>query len=314
MTTTSKPSKLTLRAYQVGFGDCFLLTFHYPKAKSEADRQRHILIDFGSMQQPKGTPTGQMRRVAEHIREVCGGEGGKLHIVVATHRHKDHISGFETDKKDETGQIIRGLRPDVVIQPWTEHPSAKEKAKGLLGLAANPASAFRAAPQAAHVAMLHDINFVAEVISAEVSHLADKSKFRKTLDAHLLRQIDFFATDNKLSNPTAVENLNTMAKAKNRHYVNFGYKLKLSSVLPGVKVHVLGPPTIEQYPKVKGKRNEDEEEFWMLQQATSKAFWGAQAATGEKIREFVSGEGRLFPDANHFRGDHIPAHNRWFIR
>ena len=45
-----------------------------------------------------------------------------------------------------------------------------------------------------------------------------------------------------------------MAKARNRHYVNFGYKLNLSSVLPGGKVHVLGPPTIEQYPKVKGKR------------------------------------------------------------
>jgi hypothetical protein len=37
-----KPSKLTLRVYNVGFGDCFLLTFHYPA------RDRHLLIDFGS--------------------------------------------------------------------------------------------------------------------------------------------------------------------------------------------------------------------------------------------------------------------------
>ena len=36
------PSSVTLFTYQVGFGDCFLLRFSYP------DRDRHVLIDFGS--------------------------------------------------------------------------------------------------------------------------------------------------------------------------------------------------------------------------------------------------------------------------
>ena len=35
--------------YQVGFGDCFLLTFHYAKGDD-----RHILIDFGSTKLPQG--------------------------------------------------------------------------------------------------------------------------------------------------------------------------------------------------------------------------------------------------------------------
>ena len=44
---TTKPNRITLRSYQVGFGDCFLMTFHYKKF------DRHILIDFGSTGIPK---------------------------------------------------------------------------------------------------------------------------------------------------------------------------------------------------------------------------------------------------------------------
>lgn len=29
MASITKPTRLTLRAYQVGFRDCFFLTFHY---------------------------------------------------------------------------------------------------------------------------------------------------------------------------------------------------------------------------------------------------------------------------------------------
>jgi hypothetical protein len=41
MPRTNKPDSLTLRCYNVGFGDCFLLTFHY------GEDDRHVLIDFG---------------------------------------------------------------------------------------------------------------------------------------------------------------------------------------------------------------------------------------------------------------------------
>lgn len=48
-----KPKKLTVKAYQVGFGDCFLLTFHYPVTASAKTMQKHVLIDFGSTGRPK---------------------------------------------------------------------------------------------------------------------------------------------------------------------------------------------------------------------------------------------------------------------
>ena len=41
----NEPGKVTVRMYNVGFGDCFLVTFHYaPPLKDQ-----HILIDFGSV-------------------------------------------------------------------------------------------------------------------------------------------------------------------------------------------------------------------------------------------------------------------------
>src|SRR3569623_1560400 len=69
------PVTATIRAYQVGFGDCFLLSIAY-----DDDSARHILIDFGSPGLPKDAPTVNMMRVAEDIRDQCG---GKLAIVVA---------------------------------------------------------------------------------------------------------------------------------------------------------------------------------------------------------------------------------------
>src|SRR3981081_4382549 len=103
MTNDSKPSKLTLRVYNVGFGDCFLLTFHYPV------RDRHVLIDFGST---PGKST-LLLKIAKDISKRCE---GKLDAVVATHRHRDHINGFATRKDGKgPGDIIAKCHPEVVV-------------------------------------------------------------------------------------------------------------------------------------------------------------------------------------------------------
>jgi glyoxylase-like metal-dependent hydrolase (beta-lactamase superfamily II) len=152
------PKSLTIRTYHVGFGDCFLLSFTYTNKK-----EKHVLIDFGSTGLPPGTPKSRMLDIARDIEKRTG---RKLHAVVATHRHKDHISGFETKKGGKgTGDIIRALSPDLVVQPWTEDPKLGAKATGpSAGSKAKSASNAKriVAENSTHIAALAAMQSIAE--------------------------------------------------------------------------------------------------------------------------------------------------------
>lgn len=273
---TSKPKSLTIRSYQVGFGDCYLLTFHY----SGKIGDRHVLIDFGSTGQPKGAGEGLMLRVAQDIEKQCN---KKLHAVVATHRHKDHISGFATNKKgNASGDIIASCKPDVVLQPWTEHPKARVDAtQAPSAMTSNKA----------FVAALGDMHAVSAAI------LAEANRRKSMLGATLFRELTFLGDDN-LSNASAVENL--MRMGKKNHYLNFGSKSGLERVLPGVKTTVLGPPTLKQSSEIKIQRSKDEDEFWMFQALAN---------------QFVlKPEARVFRRAKTYSALAAPPFTRWFIK
>ncbi len=305
-----KPKKAILRTYQVGFGDCFLLTFQYAP-----DDERHILIDFGSTGFPASvtSPDKQMLEVANDIKERCNGQ---LDIVVATHRHKDHISGFTTNKeKNASGDIIRGCEPKVVIQPWTEDPALAEDAL-TSGQRLAAASTSDVSTKKSHAKNLLNMGRISNNLLKEAEHFSDTSKFLTTMTQTVASQIKFLAEDagffavtekkaggksKKISNISAVENLNTMTGK--HHYVEYGSKLNLAALLPGVKVTVLGPPTIKQYEAVQKQRSKDKEEFWML-----------YAATSDAGGEFIDGEETLFPQAKLYDEGYIPPRARWFVR
>lgn len=299
-----EPRKLLIRAYQVGFGDCFLLSFGY--SKSEKRRERHVLIDFGSTGMPEDiNPGEQMLKVANDIEERCG---GKLDIVVATHRHKDHISGFTTnDEGTASGNIIARLKPQMVIQPWTEDPALKDPK--LPPLKRNKgAQAQQASAPVQHLSTLHAMNQLAASAQREVQNLTS-GKFRQPMAAKLADQIDFLANDNTLPNRSAVANLASMGE---NHYVHCDYRLNLSQLLPGVKVHVLGPPTLEQHAEIQKQRSSDKNEFWMLR-AAAQRFWGMQSATAQESEDSGEAGTLLFPGADVYQ-DFFPSHDRWFIR
>lgn len=116
MPETSGPPSIAVRMYNVGFGDCFLLTFRFGGA---AKSERDMLVDFGSSAAPRYGPKDYLQRMAEDIARESR---GKLHVLAATHRHRGHINGFATDGSG-AGRTIAGLDPDHLILPWTEDPN-----------------------------------------------------------------------------------------------------------------------------------------------------------------------------------------------
>jgi hypothetical protein len=268
---TSAPTEAILRSYNVGFGDCFLLTFRYPKFN------RHVLIDFGSTRAPKGkVMSAHMLAIAKQIEKDCE---GKLHALVVTHRHKDHISGFAYSGGKGPGAVILGLDPDLVIQPWTEDPKAHRDAK-------RPTATMRngnAKAKVQHIGALHDMNeFAGYVVSASKRLRGNHLKATR-------EQLAFLGDDNDLTNRDAITNLMKMGKRK--RYVYFGAKSGLESVLPGVVTTVLGPPTLEQEPGISTQRARDPDQFWM-QLAARAEFW---AQHGQIARHALATEGVLFP-------------------
>ena len=69
-----------------------------------------------------------------------------------------------------------------------------------------------------------------------------------------------------IKNESAVKNLIAMGQAKNATAVwaHHGSKSGLERLLPGVKVHVLGPPNLKQTEKIKKMKSRDPDQFWHL--------------------------------------------------
>jgi len=253
-TSRAKPSEIVITTYNVGFGDCFLLTFRYPKF------ERHILIDFGSTGLPKGAPKDQLMCIA---KDIARRTRGKLHAVVATHRHKDHINGFATNHGKGTGDIIRRLQPDVVVQPWTEDPKARKAAEAATRTEqSGPARLSMRRRAGLPSETLHHIAALQAMHGAARAAVLAQKGLRTRLDPSVANALAFIGETN-LENPSAIENLATMVpKSGQRFYVNADGPSGLERVLPGVKIHVLGPPTLKQSAAIRSERQTDPVEFW----------------------------------------------------
>jgi hypothetical protein len=244
-----KPSSVEIRAYQVGFGDCFLVSFLYP-----GSARRHVLIDFGTMElPPRGSKTvprsEHMERVATDIAAVCGGQ---LTAVVATHRHADHISGFATDGAGGgSGRIIADCKPKVVLQPWTEDPQAARDAK--------KATVDSRRSRKSFVSGLNAMHRVAEAL------YAIGASPPRNLSRAVARQLAFLGMDN-IANVSAVKNLIAMGERPGATavFAHHGSNAGLARLLPGVRVRVLGPPDLTQTEKIRTMRASDPQEFWQL--------------------------------------------------
>lgn len=228
------PSHLRIRTYNVGFGDCLLITLTYPVPLDDQRTERHVLIDFGSKVRADGGPS--VAAVAGKIAEHCG---GKLDLIVVSHRHQDHLSGFGSK---QAKKHLDGLSPSRIVRPWTDMPEATRKQPG------------------------HDLD-------------ADSLGFLSLLDSLDERNADVdlqFAGDDRvlaerakalaalgIKNPDAVAMLENWVAPEHCRWVRADDVLDdLEDVLPGVELEVLGPPTLLQAPLMTSYASSSTE-YWL---------------------------------------------------
>jgi hypothetical protein len=99
------------RMYNVGFGDCFLLFI--PTDAEDLE----VLVDCGTFKTGPHSMGDVVARVIDDVRDTNGRP--RIDVVVATHRHKDHIIGFADPRWRD---VIVG----EVWTPWTESPTGPQ--------------------------------------------------------------------------------------------------------------------------------------------------------------------------------------------
>jgi beta-lactamase superfamily II metal-dependent hydrolase len=98
-----------IRMYRLNeLGDCFLVTFRHGPGKSR------LLIDCGSFRN-NAASVKRMNEIVDAIEAELGGD--RLDVVVGTHQHNDHVSGFV-----HCEDRFRDMGIDQVWLSWLDDP------------------------------------------------------------------------------------------------------------------------------------------------------------------------------------------------
>jgi hypothetical protein len=206
-------SGISVRMYNPGFGDCFLLAF-----RAEDDSPRYILIDCGVHHQYK---EAEVRKQRLHLlaQDIAEATGNHLDIVAVTHEHTDHLYGFKY-ARDEFSEI----KIDELWLAWTEDPNdpAAQELKKRYGI--------RIRALAAASKRLEEVESpIADTIQGLPSYEGD----------------DVLGAAGNRGNADQLKFLREQSKKKLVHpedYRRPGEAPLTLPDVPGVKVYVLGPP------------------------------------------------------------------------
>jgi hypothetical protein len=152
--------------------------------------------------------------------------------------------------------------PRLVVRSWTEQPELAARAKA-------PAAV---GPRSRR--LLHTIG-VAERFAAALSDRLAAAPSRS-----LAADVQQVADDQK-PDPAAVTALERWAGDQGR-YLFYGARSGIESVIPGLRVKVLGPPTVDQHPDVAKQRSRDPDEFWMIYRGLVEALPRAEIEAADR--------------------------------
>jgi beta-lactamase superfamily II metal-dependent hydrolase len=198
--------EVRIRMYNVGFGDAFLVLL------PTGNKQRRILFDCGSVEAAQGVAMASV--VQRIIDDVTDDDGiPRIDVVVATHRHKDHISGFGN-------AAWQGVEVKEVWMPWTEDPTDAE-ARKIRDIQSSLAFELNAS------------------LSKQAAALTEEN--RKAMN----RYMDIVSNALMLTNEKEMKTLHSgFSGDPERRFLptkTDDSRLLKTDVLPGVKIHVLGP-------------------------------------------------------------------------
>ena len=211
----SKPAKtksafepqVHVRMYRQGLGDCFLLRF-----ETEKDQFFTVMIDCGIY---KASPDSSriMNEIVDDIDETTEGH---IDVLVSTHEHWDHISGFS-----QALPRFEKLEIDQVWQAWTEDPKS--------ALANKLRTKYEGA-KAKLVGLMNDAN---RSLGATPSPALDEA----------FSVMGFFGIDKHGDEAGPYDAIKTLMKSKHPKYFMPGEVEELGDT--GVKAFILGPPANE---------------------------------------------------------------------
>jgi hypothetical protein len=243
---------VAVRMYRQGLGDCFLLAFPRPQAGPF-----YMLIDCGVIVGQGPNRPG----ISAVVHDIANATDRHLDLVVATHQHWDHLSGF-VDARTEFAE----MQIDHVWLAWTEDPSdpvGKQLRHHATALRATlrAASARVAAPPYEEAAATAAVPWATSFASV----------------------LDFFGADaGPRSTAAALTSLTSLC-ANDPQYCQPDQPPRILDGVDDVRVYVLGPPRDIKKIKRYNDRTADPETYRLTDAALAAEAAFLAAALGDAV-------------------------------
>jgi hypothetical protein len=255
------PDRIAVRMYRGLLGDCFLFTHRHGEETYRA------LIDCGVLQ-CIGANKPETKRGPVHIGDVVrelyrNTDGGKLDLVIATHEHYDHLSGFIIENEE-----FNKFRIGKVWMAWTEDPQdelatdiREKRSKGLEALAsvvdANPPAAVALALQSEPSAAEERLQAIAQLLQF-YGEIEPPAPVEMGFGAAAKKAEPRVPKDPPRSCSDVFDWLRKKAGAANVRYLYPGQQVRFG-VADRLTANVLGPPRtrkrlLQMDPSIKGPR------------------------------------------------------------